>query len=161
MYIHRAIFPGADKILSPFRSRDLFVGAGSWMCSCVCHEAVMGPTFFRPFLAILRRFFPVFSPFSPSYPQDFQKPAPRPRNTVRKGCETVEKRGSKTVSSAATLLAQPWGTWAPSCRCDKVSLRRQVSSEPDPLFSTCFVTRLPFSGYSRGGHADLGRRESR
>ena len=66
---------------------------------CVCHESVIGPTFFRPFLAhfspVFSRFFAIFS----VWPPRFQKPAPRPRKTVRNGRETAAKRGSKTVSS--------------------------------------------------------------
>eukprot|EP01045_Picozoa_sp_COSAG04_P001102 COSAG04_NODE_34_length_34523_cov_40.302446_16_plen_110_part_00 len=64
---------------------------------CVCGYSVIGPTFFRPYLA---HFFPVFSRFFavPSvWPPRFQKPAPRPRKTVQNGRETVAKRGSKTV----------------------------------------------------------------
>ena len=50
-------------------------------------------------------FFPhLFATFSVLSPR-FQKPAPRPRKTVRNGRETAAKRGSKTVSSQTHHLA--------------------------------------------------------
>ena len=64
---------------------------------CVCGSSVIGPTFFRPFLAHFTSFFPRFFAVPSIWPSRFQKPAPRPRNTVRNGRETVAKRGSKTV----------------------------------------------------------------
>ena len=66
---------------------------------CVSHESVIGPTFFRPFLAHFTSFFPHFFAVFAFLSPRFQKPAPRPRKTVRNGRETVGKRGSKTVSS--------------------------------------------------------------
>ena len=64
---------------------------------CVCGYSVIGPTFFRPFLAHFTSIFPRFFAVPSILLPRFQKPALRPRKTVRNGRETVEKRGSKTV----------------------------------------------------------------
>eukprot|EP01045_Picozoa_sp_COSAG04_P012791 COSAG04_NODE_875_length_9692_cov_6.365266_9_plen_251_part_00 len=88
----------------------LLVGRGGLGCAavlCVCGYSVIGPTFFRPFLA---HFFPVFPHFFAIFsvwPPRFQKPAPRPRKTVRNGRETAAKRGPKPFNRKRTVAPAP------------------------------------------------------
>ena len=86
--------------------------------------------FFRPFLAHFASFFPHFFAVPSIWPARFQKPAPRPRKTVRNGRETAAKRGSKTVCCSHTL--QPSTMAFAKCFRHPCKAAPRCTREPQP-----------------------------